>query len=287
MYTVGRARSAWPLGAWLMFAVLLVGAGVGVVVGIISPGLALDLVSLWPGLVPALLAGAILPWWRGRPPRAMALPPLLAFTWLVLAGAAHFSGWDPLPSSAVELWGPSTGSEQAALVVEPGGLLRVVAGSSSDPVYRVTWVRQAGEVGVPAATEIAHPELLQIRVEDRGTTTFHRYAGWELTLDPLTTWGLVLGGAEVEARLDQLLISSLTLNGAGSVVLGEADGSVQVLVTGDFTVSVPSGRPAEMRGEGTVPADWLPVDGGMRAPVEGDGWLIVPEAGATIEIITP
>ena len=51
-----RPVSGWPVGAWAMAGMLPIVGGIGISANVLSPGLALDLISLWPGLLPVVVA---------------------------------------------------------------------------------------------------------------------------------------------------------------------------------------------------------------------------------------
>jgi hypothetical protein len=86
-------------------------------------------------------------------------------------------------------------------------------------------------------------------------------------------WSLSLGG-EIEADLSRLDLSSLQLDGEGTVALGPVDTNVVVTVSGDFELIVPRGVPARVVGQAVVPSDWAEVSDGFESPTPGSGWVI-------------
>ncbi|HUO45688.1 MAG TPA: hypothetical protein VM470_02515 [Acidimicrobiia bacterium] len=280
-----RPHSGWPLGAGAFLAAVLIAGGVGVTASILSPALGLDLISLWPGLVPALLA-AILVTIRGAWRRRFgALPFLLVLTWLGLGSAAHFDGWPPLPSSAAELHGPGTVDGQVALSANIGGAIEVMASNRSH-LYEVQFIRRGGEVGIPEAEEITLGDQVSIELIESGRSTWLRYAGWRLLLSTATTWDLHLSGQPIDADLSALEVSSISVEGEGRIVLGSpiAD-SVIAVGAGEFELNLPASAPVRLIGSATVPADWEAVEGGFESPEKGPAWLITVVRGATVRIV--
>jgi hypothetical protein len=276
--------SSWPLGTLAVLVAAVVAGGVGVGSQILSPGLALDLISLWPGLVPAILAAIVVTFRRAWRRRLGALPQLLAMTWLGLGVAAHLDGWPPLPSSAAELAGPVDGYTTGSLEVHLDGLLEVAAGADS-MLYEVGFIRLGGEIGLAEAEEVILEEAIAVALQDSGTTPFFRYAGWRVALSSEPVWSLDLEG-EIGADLTGLQISGVTAGGNGWLRLGSFDGPTPLEITkGDFEVTIPATTPVTITGNARVPEDWVVLDGGYRAPVGGDGLMITVAEGASVFII--
>ena len=276
--------SNWPLGTLAILIAAVVAGGVGVGSEVLSPGLVLDLISLWPGLVPAALAAVLVSLRRAWRRRLGALPQLLTLTWLALGVAAHLDGWPPLPSSAAELAGPENGFTTGSLEVHLDGLIEVAAGENA-ALYEVGFIRLGGEIGLAEAEEVVLDEAIAVAVQDSGTTQFFRYAGWRLSLSPQPVWSLDLEG-EIGADLTGLQISGVSAGGGGWLRLGTFDTSTPLEITrGDFEVTVPATTPVTITGNAQVPEDWVAVDGGYRAPVLGDGLVITVAEGASVFII--
>lgn len=273
--------SAWPLGASIMVGILIVVAALGISAGVIAPGLLLDAIALWPGLVPAFLAAIVTTIRRRWRRRSGAISPLLVITWIVLTAAAHIGGWAALPSSAGELIGPAPELGLATMRVRVDGRL-LVGATESTYLYEVRYLRLGGQVGIPEAVETTTVAALEVVVRDRGTTPWFRYAGWRLGLDPETEWNLHLDG-EIAGDVSELVIGSLTLVGAGSLTLGVATGPTPVTVMGDFILDLPSGVPAMATGNFIAPSSW----NGDSSATAGEGWIISVAEGATVRINQP
>jgi hypothetical protein len=284
-----RPQSAWPLGAWIMAAMLSAVLGVAVSSAVLSPGLLLDAISLWPGLGPALIALLVVALRKSWRRRAGAIPPLLVITWLLLTSAAHLSAWVALPSSSGELIGPMledpSSIEQATLTIAPQGRL-VVESSSSGALYQVRFLRLGGPVGVPSAEESTAGAGINISVFDRGSTRWFRYAGWRLLLAADKAWNLSLGG-DVSGDFSTLTLGSLTLGGSGVVTLNTVTRSTPVAVLGSYEISLPAGAVATVRGDALVPDAWVETEDGFASGGAGEGWIISVGEGGSLRVNQP
>lgn len=282
-----RFGSVWPRGAAGILLAALVAGGVGVATSVLSPGLGLDLFSLWLGLLPALVAALVVTLRRAWRRRFGALPSLLALSWLALSVAAHLDGWPPLPSSSAELRGPAADESPVSLTLEVEGELEVAASNHSD-LYQVQFIRRGGEVGVPQAVETTVGDQMEIELTDTGGSVWYRYAGWQLVLSSTPDWALSFSARELQADLSALRISSIDAEGAGWVALPPpGEGAEASLTGGRFDVLIPDSTPVTVLGNAIVPPDWEQIDGGFRAPIDGDGWLIEVGEGAAVRIIEP
>ncbi|HEY7703775.1 MAG TPA: hypothetical protein VID03_02990 [Acidimicrobiia bacterium] len=271
--TGGRSRHAWTVAALTMLAGVGITLAVGVLSGIFSYGLLLDLVSLWPFLLVPVGAWAYQLVREPRTMRATAIPSLLFLSWLVLAAAAHFSGWSALPSSSAELVGPtSEGVGSAYLSIKPVGWLQIEEGSGNS-LYRVSFIRRGGQVGAPIATEAREEDLFQITIEENDSPIWFQYAGWAAELSSQVRWELDLAG-DMRADLEGIEVGGLNANGLGVIALGIAEGPTQVRLEGDFELRLPADAPAAVTGVVEVPDDWVEIEGGFRSPEAGDGWQI-------------
>ena len=274
--------SGWPVGAWAMAGMLPVVIAIGVTANVLSPGLVLDLISLWPGLLPAALALVVVAINKSWSRRMGAVPPLLIITWIALAVAAHTSALEPLPSSSADLIGPAESPEHVTLAAHSSGSLDVRV-SDRGAIYRVGYVRMGGETGIAQAEEVSTVMGLTVSIGDSGPSQFFRYAGWTLDLAPRTQWNLSLGG-ELDGDLTGLDLGSVSLEGSGELTLGPTDHPVPMAVQGTFRFLIPGGVAARVVGTADVPSGWVTTADGFRSPVEGEGWVISSSAGSSLRI---
>lgn len=267
-----------------MVAVAILGLGVGVLIGVFSPVLVLDLLSFWPvvALAAILLVPAIL--MRKRAPRLIAVPALIVLTWALLGTAIHLSGWQALPSGRAHVVGPSVETSLARLTVSlPDGELRVEAGS--EEAYVVSPLRSGGEVGAPLSVDRIASGELQVVLEERPPGSWFRFAGWDVSLSPDAAWAVEVTAGELDVDLTGVPVRSVSVSGSGTVVVGEGSGRIRA--DGNLMVVVPRDHPAEVEGVASVPEGWTSTEGGSAGPVDGEGWTIAVPEGSTVTVRHP
>ncbi len=278
--TAPRGRHPFVVAAWILVGVLVVVAALGLVSGILSPALVVDLVAMWP-LVLVVVAAGLIGSWRGRRnhDRAGAVLPLAIFTALVLAISLHLGGWSQLPTAEGRLTGPPAEelSNPTRLTVQISGDL-IVHGTEAGVGYVVDPILRGGDVGVPQAKETSVDGALSIVMDsDEKAPAWYRFSGWKLGLAPIVGWRLVLNGS-IDADLTGLEIDALAMGGSGNVSLGAPpEAGAEVVLSGNFDLSVPSGSPVRVVGPASVPSGWSSDDGDFSSPQAGSGspgWTI-------------
>jgi hypothetical protein len=265
-----------------MAGMLPIVGGIGISANVLSPGLALDLISLWPGLLPVVLALVVVAIKKAWRRRMGALPPLLIITWIALAVSAHIAALEPLPSSSADLIGPAEFPDHVTLSAHSPGVLEVRV-NDRGTIYRVGFVRLGGQIGIARAEEVSTAFGLTVSIGDAGPTEWFRYAGWTLDLAPSTQWNLSLGG-ELEGDLTGLDLGSVSLDGNGELTLGPTDHPVPMAVRGEFDLHIPADVAARVVGSADVPNGWVTTAEGFRSPVDGEGWVISAATGSSVVI---
>lgn len=282
---MSSARGGHPVtvAAWILMLAVVVAGTAGVLGGILSPSLVVDLAALWPLFAVTILAGVITRLVR-KDRRAGAVLPLAIFSSLVLAGALHLGGWERLPSGMISLAGPppSEMSDPTEMVVQISGQIEI-AGDGHGLAYRVEPILRGGRVGVPQATETSVDDAVSVQLEAASDVpSWYRFAGWSIDLSPDVAWRLVLNG-QLDADLTTLTISSAAIAGSGHIRLGSppADGS-SVIVAGDLDVVVPAGAAVVVSGEANVPSGWEREGDRITSgeAIDGGVWSISVQGGA-------
>lgn len=281
-HVAGRSRRGIPK-AWILPVVALVLILALTAIGVFSRSIVIDLAAWWPVWLLLVIATFLA---RGRSWGRVRLGGLVAVLGVILLGlfvTGHILGWQAMPSASPQLVGPSpNAASTVALSARVQGKLDVHAVDTGF-LYTVGPVRWGGEVGPPEAVEQVQGTNLTVRldqVDDPGPYTF---AGWDVALHQGPTWNLSLGG-RIDGELSQLRLIGLQLDGEGRVSLGTAAESVVVNVSGEFTISIPTGAPVRVVGEADVPADWVETGQGFESPAPGDGWVISVAEGALLTV---
>ncbi|MCI0679374.1 MAG: hypothetical protein L0Z63_10090, partial [Actinobacteria bacterium] len=270
---------------WMLPLGVLAGLAVSVAAGVTSRALILDLIAWWP-----VWAGlAVVVWWaRGRlwgPVRVSGLVPVLGLALVVGFLIGHIQGWTAMPSAGGVLVGPEPeGLETVDLQALIPGELRVSMGG--DFLYLVTPVRWGGEVGAAEGIEETSGVAMRLALRPDPDKPMMVFAGWDILLSGVPAWRLDLEG-QVTADLTGLRVTGVDLAGSGRVRLGGVASETIVRVEGTYTIEVPSGQPARLVGQATVPGDWIADDEGWRSPVVGRGWVVEAGGGARVVVEQP
>lgn len=277
---------------WLVLGALVLTGVVGVLAGILSQALVVDLAAMWPLLLLGFALGLLGRRLGRESRRSAALLPLSLFTVLILVLALHLGGWRMLPSAEARLTGPPPAalSDPTEIVAQISGEL-TVEGSETGAAYLVEPILRGGRAGVPSATETSVDGAVSIVLSAADAPAWYSFAGWRIDLSPLVTWRVVLNG-EVMADLRSLSLSSGAFAGSGEVHLGSPPpGSAGIIVAGDYGVTVPSGAAVVVDGAAVVPPSWENGEGRAASPsaelgtdrwsisVQGDGVVTVKEEG--------
>ncbi len=268
-----------PLMPWVILVVALAGGTITVLSEALSPVLILDVISLWPLLVPIVVLAIVVAIRR----HSVGTLPLYLVSFLVLTVGVHLSEWEALPSSVADT---STGHDPAVEsgrleVSVPAGVLRV-GDASPELAYQVKPIRRGGSLGAPSVLEAVDDGAMQLIVIPRDDGGWFKFAGWSIGLDPSVTWDLVVDGPDLEVDLRRIVAGTATVSGGGLVFLGEGPGTLTL--DGSFRVVAGSG-PIEVVGTATVPDDWQQTSTGFIRPVGGSGgWTITVEPGGIVDV---
>lgn len=267
-----------------MLGVAIVAVVVGTLGEIFSTSIVLDIASLWPGLLLALLvAAALLPVLRRGGTRLAAVLPLLLLSWLATGTGLHLAHWSQLPSSAADLTGPPAGGvDLAAMSLQVEGSL-IVTGADGD-LYSVSIERRGGVAGVPEALERTTADEVVIRLHGRDGGAWFSTSGWMVTLAEGTSWSLDLEASELDLDLAALRLRSMKVTGSGRMRLPLPVEETPVFLDGALQVEIPAGVAALVVGEATVPAGWEEDAEGLRSPGEGPGYRIEVVPGGAVEV---
>lgn len=268
----GGSRRSVPR-AWVLPSLALTVLLALVYLGYLSRSLIHDLIAWWPAWLILVILVFLARGRRWGRVRVSALVPIVWLGVVALFVAGHILGWAAMPSASTDLNGPQAGSvSTGALSARIAGELHVGSGQSGF-LYAVEPLRRGGDIGPPVAVEQLQGANIAVALDDAPDPGLYTYAGWEIDLDDSPTWSLALGGV-IDANVSRLRLSSLQVDGEGTVILGQPTGSVVVTIAGDFELTVPADVPIRVVGQAAVPAEWVEVDDGFKSPVPGIGWVI-------------
>ncbi len=269
-----------PLMPWAILALVLAGGTIAVLAGAVSPVLVLDVISLWPLLVPIVILAVVVAIRR----RAVGILPLYLASFLVLATGIHLSEWEALPSSATDTAAPHDPDlRSGSLEISTStGTIRVGDGNAAR-AYEVRPIRRGGALGAPSVLEAVNGDAMQLIVIPRDDGSWFRFAGWRVGLDPAVTWDLRLDGPALDVDLRGLATGEASLVGSGVVIMGTQSGTLNL--DGNFRVVAGPAVTARLIGPASVPADWVQTDQGYSSPGNPTaGWSITVAAGSTVVV---
>jgi hypothetical protein len=267
---------------WLFLLGVAVLLAVAMLVGWMSPVAGLDIVSLWPLLVPVLILAVIVSIRK----KAVGTVPLYLASFMLFAAGVHYSEWQALPSASADITREIEGSATEGAVeadIDDGAL--VVSDDSGSALYTVRPLRAGGRLGPPAVVESGIDGRLQLVLVERPANAWFRFSGWVVRLSRSTRWDLSLRAADLELDLSGLQIGRATLGGAGSIALPSGAGG-ELVLDGEFRLTVAPGAVVQVVGVAVVPAGWSATEDGYRSPGAGPGWLVAVEPGSAVRITT-
>ncbi len=281
---MSQASSPWPVAAWAMATLTIFALSVAIAGRVLSPSLVLDLVALWPLLVPVVPSFATV---IMRPQNRLAgMAPMFVLTWLLVGLALHLSGSDILPSAEADVSTAVLNDEEAALLEVDAREGRVMLEAGED--LEVAVDRTGGRLGVPAVELIgSNPSLVSVAVgEGEG---WYRFGGVSIRLPDGPAWGLAVEAPVVDIDFGGLEVGTASVSAkAGWIRLGHVLEPATLDVAGPVRIEIPVDVAATVMGSASVPPSWVADDVGLRSPASGVGWtiIVVPGAG-TVAISHP
>jgi hypothetical protein len=267
--------------------VSLAGIAAGVGSQILSRSLVLDLLSLWPVPLGALVMAGVLVRRGGFKNRLMAVPGLLVFTWILLTVSLHLSGAAWLPSAAAVVDGPSAaGVSTASMEVDlGGGTLRLTTGEPT-VLYRVGPILRGGTTGAPEVLEQTDGSAVNTVVVGRNDSAWFRFLGWSLRLSDVPAWQVEVTAGHILATLGGAEPSDVTLSAPDiDVTLGPRTHASSLVLDGTAKVHVPPDLPVVVTGSATVPDGWQATGDGFRSPAGDGGWTIAVADGSSVTVM--
>lgn len=264
------------------FSVLAV--SVAIAGRVLSPTLVLDLVALWPLLVPvipSLVTVLVRPQsrWAG-------MAPMFVLTWLFTGLTLHLSGSGAVPSAAADVVSSVVSDDAAARLVVESAEGEVTLGAGSG--LKVRMDRTGGRLGA-ALVELIGVEPTVVSVTGGAEEGWFRFGGMTITLPDFPVWTLQVSAPVVDLDVRGLTVSDMAVSARGGWIhLGPVTSPASLVVSGPLRIEIPEDVPATVEGSAAVPPSWVAAAGGLRAPPGGVGWTITVEEGAgTVAISHP
>tara|TARA_B100000579_G_C22746924_1_gene812031 strand:+ start:22 stop:867 length:846 start_codon:yes stop_codon:yes gene_type:complete len=123
--------------------------------------------------------------------------------------------------------------------------------------YKVEIINKPGKSGYPETVEtlIGTPRAIVFREID--TSFLLKVKGWKLDLGSETSWKLNIFSIESNYFLDNLNLKPSSLSGTGTIYLGPNLNLKELLLNGEYEITVSKQLPIVVKGNAIVPPSWL------------------------------
>ena len=150
--------------------------------------------------------------------------------------------------------------------------------------YKADIINLPGNIGFPEAIEsnLGNPRPISMR--EVSTDRLLKVSGWNINLGNNTNWLLNILSFDSTYYLDSPNLNSSNLIGTGEIFLGSSLSSGDIVLNGNFKVTVDKKLPIVVVGNAEVPANWINATIGYLNQSNGsyDLKVIVEDGSAVI-----
>ena len=150
--------------------------------------------------------------------------------------------------------------------------------------YKADIINLPGNIGFPEAIEsnLGNPRPISMR--EVSTDRLLKVSGWNINLGNNTNWLLNILSFDSTYYLDSPNLNSSNLIGTGEIFLGSNLSSGDIILNGNFKVTVDKKLPIVVVGNAEVPANWINATIGYLNQSNGsyDLKVIVEDGSAVI-----
>ena len=150
--------------------------------------------------------------------------------------------------------------------------------------YKADIINLPGNIGFPEAIEsnLGNPRPISMR--EVSTDRLLKVSGWNINLGNNTNWLLNILSFDSTYYLDSPNLNSSNLIGTGEIFLGSNLSSGDIVLNGNFKVTVDKKLPIVVVGNAEVPANWINATIGYLNQSNGsyDLTVIVEDGSAVI-----
>ena len=149
--------------------------------------------------------------------------------------------------------------------------------------YKADIINLPGNIGFPEAIEsnLGNPRPISMRVVS--TDRLLKVSGWNINLGNNTNWLLNILSFDSTYYLDSPNLNSSNLIGTGEIFLGSNLSSKDIVLNGNFKVTVDKKLPIVVVGNAEVPANWINATIGYLNQSNGSYDLkVIVEDGSSV-----
>ena len=123
--------------------------------------------------------------------------------------------------------------------------------------YKVEIINKPGKLGYPETIETIVGEPRAIVFREIDTSSLLKVKGWKIELGSETLWKLNIFSIDSNIYLDNLNLTPSSLSGTGKIYLGPNLNMKELVLNGQYEVTISKQLPIVVKGSAKVPSSWL------------------------------
>ena len=144
--------------------------------------------------------------------------------------------------------------EQQIFIDENGAIeINYFAGNG----YKAEIINKPGRLGFPETIETIVGEPRAIVFREMDTSSLLKVKGWKIELGTENLWKLNIFSIDSNINLDNLNIEFSSLSGTGEIYLGPNLNMKELVLNGQYEITISKQLPVVVKGAAIVPSSWL------------------------------
>jgi len=123
--------------------------------------------------------------------------------------------------------------------------------------YKAKIINKPGKLGYPEAIETIVGEPRAIVFREINTSSLLKVKGWKIELGSENLWKLNIFSIDSNIYLDNLNLMPSSLSGTGKIYLGPNLNMKELVLNGQYEITISKKLPIVVKGTATVPSSWL------------------------------
>jgi len=123
--------------------------------------------------------------------------------------------------------------------------------------YKAEIINKPGKLGYPEAIETIVGEPRAIVFREINTSSLLKVKGWKIELGTENLWKLNIFSIDSNIYLDNLNLMPSSLSGTGKIYLGPNLNMKELILNGQYEITISKKLPIVVKGTATVPSSWL------------------------------
>ena len=123
--------------------------------------------------------------------------------------------------------------------------------------YKTEIINKPGKLGYPEAIETIVGEPRAIVFREIDTSSLLKVKGWKIELGSENLWKLNIFSIDSNIYLDNLNLAPSSLSGTGQIYLGPDLNMKELVLNGQYEITISKQLPIVVKGTAMVPSSWL------------------------------